>query len=63
MHSKKGKQTINQYICFRDINRKLPGIKPGERQRKMLEQLGFVPETLEEELKQAGLTLNIPNLL
>lgn len=50
MHSAHGKMTIPEHQIFK-VDNKPRGIQKGYKERRILEQIGLVPELLDERMK------------
>lgn len=66
MHSKTGKQTINDHKQFVDIDRKIPGIKEFMEEKKhntIIEYLSYVPDKLQEQVEQTNIHFNVEQVV
>lgn len=66
MHSGAGISTINVYNAFKNLDRPVPRSEKDReeiRQKRLLEALTFVPETVGAEMKRAGIGADLPKLL
>ena len=66
MHSKAGKYTICNYQQFVDVNRKIPGIKESQVEKKhntIIEYLSYVPDKLQEQIQKTNIDLNVSQVV